>query len=279
MLMITITDAIDIVRIQRSKLEWICEWAPFDHHQVHLHLCVVPRRSNELSASTWRDFASSELRIAVTRGNGDMRRLPSCARHPLAPWPKETVQILRPHFTACTCTSETVRELQRRQENQTRALPPIWAILLVLRPGARHTSGPIPHLPSSHAYGTRRYELRSHSPGHSSSVSHFCRAGMVGRVPWSQRHGPRLSRGRTCCSPRFYRCLRLHFPEVSLLYQLVVAQAARGAVQHDFAGLQYVAIVGDRKRHVRILLHHEDGGALLVDRLDDLEHLLDEGRR
>src|SRR5262249_24234019 len=141
------------------------------------------------------------------------------------------------------------------------------------------TSGPIPHLPSSHAYDTRRYELRSHSPGHSSSVSHFCRARMVGRGPWSLCHGPGLSRSRTRCSPRLYRCLRLHFPEVSLLYQLVVAQAARGAVQHDFAGLQHVAIVGDRKRHVRILLHHEDGGALLVDRLDDLEHLLDEGRR
>jgi len=155
--MITITGAIDIVRIQRSKLEWIYEWAPFDHHQVHLHLCVAPRQSNELSASTWRDIASSEVRIGITRGNGDMRRLPWCARHPLAPWPKETVQILRPHFTACTCTSEIVRELQRRQENQTRALPPIWAVLLVLRPGARHYLRTHPSSPSSQACDTRRY--------------------------------------------------------------------------------------------------------------------------
>src|SRR5262249_55517435 len=78
---------------------------------------------------------------------------------------------------------------------------------------------------------------------------------------------------------RFCRHLQLHLPEVGPLHQLIVAQAADGAVQHHLAGLQHIAIVGDRKRHVRILLHHEDGGALLVDGLDDLEHLLDQGRR
>ena len=49
--------------------------------------------------------------------------------------------------------------------------------------------------------------------------------------------------------------------------------------QHHLAGLQHIAAIGDGKRHGGVLLDHEDGGALLVDGLDDLEHLIDEGRR
>ena len=44
-------------------------------------------------------------------------------------------------------------------------------------------------------------------------------------------------------------------------------------------GLQHVGAVGDRQRHVGVLLDHEDRRALAVDLLDDVEHLLDIERR
>jgi len=37
--------------------------------------------------------------------------------------------------------------------------------------------------------------------------------------------------------------------------------------------------MGDREGHVHVLLDHEDGGPLLVDRADSVEDLLDRSRR
>src|ERR1700676_5386714 len=73
--------------------------------------------------------------------------------------------------------------------------------------------------------------------------------------------------------------LNLHLAEIGLLDHLVVAQALGGAVQYHLAGLQDIPVVGDGERHVGVLLHHEDGGALLVDGLDQVEDLLNVERR
>src|SRR5579864_5059718 len=59
--------------------------------------------------------------------------------------------------------------------------------------------------------------------------------------------------------------------QISLLHHLIVAEALGAAGEHHFAGLQYIAVGGDRERHVGVLLHHENGGALTVDRLDEIE--------
>ena len=49
-------------------------------------------------------------------------------------------------------------------------------------------------------------------------------------------------------------------------------------LEHDPAGREHVAAVGDRERDVRVLLDDEHGDALVVHLLDDLEALLDEDR-
>jgi hypothetical protein len=99
-------------------------------------------------------------------------------------------------------------------------------VLLVLRPGS------------------------SRPPARSSSVSslararnHFinCREASTRSINLHERmpdtslarghHGPRLTeRTASAAAGALCRCLQLHLPEVSLLYQLVVTQAARGAV-------------------------------------------------
>jgi hypothetical protein len=63
--------------------------------------------------------------------------------------------------------------------------------------------------------------------------------------------------------------------EVELLDVVLLAQH-RAAVFHDDAAvLQHVAVVGHVERHVRVLLHQQDGRAVLpVDAHDDLEDLL-----
>src|SRR2546427_5384914 len=67
--------------------------------------------------------------------------------------------------------------------------------------------------------------------------------------------------------------------QIGLLDERVLEQLLRGAGEDDFAHLKHVAAMGDRKRHVHILLDHEDGGALLVDGADDVEDLLHQARR
>src|SRR5205823_9901580 len=62
--------------------------------------------------------------------------------------------------------------------------------------------------------------------------------------------------------------------QVGLLDERVLEQLLRGAGEDDFAHLKHVAAMGDRERHVHVLLDHEDGGALLVDGADDVEDLL-----
>ena len=57
------------------------------------------------------------------------------------------------------------------------------------------------------------------------------------------------------------------------------SSAAAGPCIDDVAVLQHVGAMGDRQRHRGVLLDHQDGGALSVDGLDDVEHLLDQHRR
>ena len=54
----------------------------------------------------------------------------------------------------------------------------------------------------------------------------------------------------------------------------------RGAAgAHDLALLDQVAVVGEGEGHPGVLLHQEDGGALVVDGEDHVEDLLDQQRR
>jgi hypothetical protein len=71
----------------------------------------------------------------------------------------------------------------------------------------------------------------------------------------------------------------LQFAQIGVADQLGLAQFGGGAAQHDLAGLQDIGAVGDRERHVGVLLDHEDRDALLVDGPDDVEDLLDIGGR
>src|SRR5918997_5561435 len=64
--------------------------------------------------------------------------------------------------------------------------------------------------------------------------------------------------------------------EVSLADLRVLAQLLGGGGVDDGAGLQDVAAGGDLEGDVRVLLDEEDGGALGVDLLDDVEDALDE---
>jgi hypothetical protein len=59
----------------------------------------------------------------------------------------------------------------------------------------------------------------------------------------------------------------------------VLEQLGRLPREDDSAGLQDVAAVRDRERHVRVLLDYEDRHAGLVHLLDDLEVPLDQDRR
>src|SRR6056297_833913 len=70
----------------------------------------------------------------------------------------------------------------------------------------------------------------------------------------------------------------LRQPEVERANVLVVAQDRRRLVHHDLAGLEDVAVLGDRQRHVRVLLDEQHRGALLVDLDDQVADLLDDQR-
>src|SRR5215468_4474250 len=65
--------------------------------------------------------------------------------------------------------------------------------------------------------------------------------------------------------------------EIELLDVVLLEQARAGVLHHDAPHLQHVAVVGEVEGHVGVLLHEEDGHALLaVDAADDLEDVLDE---
>src|SRR5687767_5366823 len=58
----------------------------------------------------------------------------------------------------------------------------------------------------------------------------------------------------------------------------VLEEVGGGVGEDDAAGLEDVAAVGDGEGHVGVLFDEEDGRALLVDLLDDLEDFAnDEG--
>src|SRR5215469_12698894 len=65
--------------------------------------------------------------------------------------------------------------------------------------------------------------------------------------------------------------------EIELLDVVLLEQARAGVLHHDAPHLQHVAVVSEVEGHVGVLLHEEDGHALLaVDAADDLEDVLDE---
>src|SRR5262245_18697376 len=66
--------------------------------------------------------------------------------------------------------------------------------------------------------------------------------------------------------------------EVGLPDQRILEQLRGGAGEDDLSHLEDIAAVGDRQRHVHVLLDHEDRRALLVDGPDDIEDLLHEAR-
>src|SRR5499427_4759532 len=67
--------------------------------------------------------------------------------------------------------------------------------------------------------------------------------------------------------------------EVELLDVVLLEQARACVLHHDAPHLQHVAVVSEVEGHVSVLLHEEDGHALLaVDAADDVEDVLDELR-
>src|SRR5215469_10542956 len=63
--------------------------------------------------------------------------------------------------------------------------------------------------------------------------------------------------------------------EVELLDVVLLEQARARVLHHDAPHLQHVAVVSEVEGHVGVLLHEEDGHALLaVDAADDLEDVL-----
>ena len=68
-------------------------------------------------------------------------------------------------------------------------------------------------------------------------------------------------------------------PRYARLRSSLLSRSAGRALEHDLAGRQHVAAVGDRQRHVRVLLDHQHCDTRLVDLLDDPEVLLHERGR
>src|SRR5215472_10738583 len=65
--------------------------------------------------------------------------------------------------------------------------------------------------------------------------------------------------------------------EVELLDVVLLEQARARVLHHDAPHFQHVAVVSEMESHVGVLLHEEDGHALLaVDAADDVEDVLDE---
>src|SRR3954453_15938370 len=68
-------------------------------------------------------------------------------------------------------------------------------------------------------------------------------------------------------------------PQIRFAQVLVLEQLAGAALEDQPDRREDIAAVGDRQRHVRVLLHDQHGDPRLVDLLDDLEAPLDEDRR
>src|SRR5215831_14631464 len=67
--------------------------------------------------------------------------------------------------------------------------------------------------------------------------------------------------------------------EIELLDVVLLEQASARVFHHDAPHLQHVAVVSEVEGHVGVLLHEEDGHALLpIDAADDVEDVLDELR-
>ena len=78
---------------------------------------------------------------------------------------------------------------------------------------------------------------------------------------------------------RFLSC-KYSAAEVGFLDGFVGKHRLGVALHNDFARLKDVGAVRYRKGHLGVLLHQEDGGALLVELLDDVKNLLNqEGRK
>src|SRR6186997_718678 len=67
--------------------------------------------------------------------------------------------------------------------------------------------------------------------------------------------------------------------KVGLSQVFVREELFGGSAQNATSGREDVAAIGNRERHVRILLHDQHRDAGLVDLLDDLDASLDENRR
>src|SRR5439155_23824139 len=68
--------------------------------------------------------------------------------------------------------------------------------------------------------------------------------------------------------PGFYGSL---LAQVCLSNLVVAEEAARRVLEHDLAGLEHIAAVGDLERHVGVLFDQQHRRALAVDLADDLE--------
>ena len=62
--------------------------------------------------------------------------------------------------------------------------------------------------------------------------------------------------------------------QISPTNAVVVQQIGSRAFVDDLAGFQHVGAVGNGKRHLRVLFHQQNGGALLIQVLDDLKDCL-----
>src|ERR1700737_909864 len=77
-------------------------------------------------------------------------------------------------------------------------------------------------------------------------------------------------------SSRSARFIVLPSPaKVRLLYLGISSKRRAGAAQQDAAGLDDVGTIGDLERAQRILLDQQDGDAVVVDLLDDVEDRVD----
>src|SRR6185437_13189127 len=81
-------------------------------------------------------------------------------------------------------------------------------------------------------------------------------------------------------SMRLLQKLRRSDTQIGLAHGRVVRELVRRALQVHLAVFQDVGVAGDAQRQAHVLLHHQNGQALLaVEPLDGLEDLLDQQRR
>jgi hypothetical protein len=99
-----------------------------------------------------------------------------------------------------------------------------------------------------------------------------------GRAPGTNCIAPLASRVWARLQGKINHCLP-DPAQVGQAHGFVLQQVGRRPLQHEPAGLQHVAAMGDGEGHAGILLDEQHGGAALIDVTNDREDLLHDDRR